>query len=307
MASSQPPPVPPPLLGILPVVFGGLFSSVLALASVWLIHRLCSGFNIMGWNVYLVIPLGALYVGFTAGSGYGVASWLTGLRMTCLSVLLVGLLQVGVYFGAKALEFRTNRTPDGGSQGFWTQFDSATRELRFRTADGKQESPPAGDLGYVLRAVEILGFVLGGTTVSLLLLPHPFCARCSSYMRHKDVGTLAASALSRGWFPTMSVEEHEKADAAAEAIAADSLRAILDLAQSPDSTRFLDELARIQAESKNAPIVPRRFRLRIAHCPRCHAGHFEVTLFEPSGSRERETSMGAVPLSPETVRTVTGR
>ncbi|MCE9584111.1 MAG: hypothetical protein K8T20_16630 [Planctomycetes bacterium] len=70
---------------------------------------------------------------------------------------------------------------------------------------------------------------------------------------------------------------------------------------------FLEALAKVQAESKGAPTVPRRFRLRVAHCPRCHAGHFRVTLFEPNGTRERETEMGAVTMHPEAVFSVTGR
>ncbi len=41
-----------------------------------------AGENIMGWYADYVLPVGALLVGMVAASGYGIAAWVTGLKMT---------------------------------------------------------------------------------------------------------------------------------------------------------------------------------------------------------------------------------
>ena len=64
--------------GGLMVVIAGVVTTTLALLGVWWLDNNTTDFNIMGWYGNYVIPAGALIVGAVAGSGYGIASYLTG-------------------------------------------------------------------------------------------------------------------------------------------------------------------------------------------------------------------------------------
>ncbi len=59
----------------------GLVTTVAALGAVWGINLLSDDFNLMGLYMLWIIPVGALLVGVAAGSGYGMGSWWTGVRI----------------------------------------------------------------------------------------------------------------------------------------------------------------------------------------------------------------------------------
>src|SRR5678815_2792706 len=75
----------------------GIVTSVLALAGVYWLGRNTTDFHIMGWYANYVIPAGALIVGLVAGSGYGIASWFSGVRISRGLLWTVLLLQTGAY------------------------------------------------------------------------------------------------------------------------------------------------------------------------------------------------------------------
>ena len=63
------------------VLIAGVTTTVLALLGVWWLDNNTTDFHVMGWYGNYVIPAGALLVGMAAGSGYGIASYLTGFRI----------------------------------------------------------------------------------------------------------------------------------------------------------------------------------------------------------------------------------
>ena len=82
------------------VLLCGLVTSALALLGVYLLDTWTDDFHIMGWYADYVIPVGALIVGVVASSGYGLASWFSGIKITRSLLGMVLLLQLVAYFGA---------------------------------------------------------------------------------------------------------------------------------------------------------------------------------------------------------------
>jgi hypothetical protein len=149
------------------------------------------GTNIMGWYANYIIPAGALLVGMACASGYAIAGWFTGLKMTRRLVWsIVGQLVLS-YFIAEYEEYR-QMVPDG-SIGFLAWFDLMTRAFSFAHHDGTPGSS-FGLAGYLMRGLEIAGFIAGGVIVPLGLGAKPYCHECRCYMRTKPVG-----AFRGGW------------------------------------------------------------------------------------------------------------
>ena len=64
------------------VLLSGLISTALALLAVYILDTKTEDFHVMGWYANYVIPIGAILVGVVASSGYGLASWLSGVKIT---------------------------------------------------------------------------------------------------------------------------------------------------------------------------------------------------------------------------------
>src|SRR5438270_4523354 len=100
-------PAPSRRFGVTLVLVAGIVTTVLALLGVWWLDNNTKDVHIMGWYGDYVIPAGAMIVGFAAGSGYGIASYLTGFRIRRGLLLAVLALQLAGYAGAQYLEFRS--------------------------------------------------------------------------------------------------------------------------------------------------------------------------------------------------------
>ncbi len=87
------------------VLLSGLLTTLLALAGVYWLSKNSHDFHIMGWYASFVIPIGAMLVGFVAASGYAIASWLTGTRISRFLLLSVLVIQTAAYVGAEYVEY----------------------------------------------------------------------------------------------------------------------------------------------------------------------------------------------------------
>src|SRR5688572_12021483 len=63
------------------VIISGLGTTIITLLVVYFLSA-STDFNIMGWYANYVLPFGALLVGIAASAGYGIASWVTGVKIT---------------------------------------------------------------------------------------------------------------------------------------------------------------------------------------------------------------------------------
>jgi hypothetical protein len=261
------------------VTAAGAATTLAALAGVFaLAHR---GENVMGWYANYVIPAGALLVGGLAASGYGIAAWFTGLKMTRRLMLSVCAQLLLSYFIAQYEEYQ--RLVPGGEIGFFSWFDLTTRAFAFAQHDGTAGSP-FGIAGYAMRALEIGGFVLGGFLVPAALHKKPYCDGCRTYRRQKRI------ALFPGGFPG---DGGESAFRDLYAAANTGNRAGVEL-----TIRRLGDLKDESATSQ--------FRARITvwtvRCPRCAGGYLAASRTEGHGKQATSYPLPAQVLTGEQMR-----
>jgi hypothetical protein len=180
------------------VLIGGAVTTALALSGVWLAAR--GGENVMGWYANYVFPVGALLVGLVASSGFGIASYLSGAKVSGLLLLAVTAMLFGGYWVAQYVEFRLAfpdgaTLPGGEPAGLLDYYDAVTRS--FSWVERGEAGEPLGALGYLMRLGEIVGFTGGGVLVPFLLRRLPYCEPCRAYMRSPLVARIPAGVVWR--------------------------------------------------------------------------------------------------------------
>jgi hypothetical protein len=172
----------------------GLITSGLAMFGVYVLATRINDLHLMGtyWPRY--VPMGALVVGLIAGSGYVLASWWFGVQVTVRMLLVILLLQLGVFFASHYADFETLDLvyrDTGDAVTFRTYFHYTT--VRLGTSDDFAPSPPPLR-GYLIRTGEALVFSLGGLVSVLVLFGRPKCGACGGLLRRRTLGTIAAPA-----------------------------------------------------------------------------------------------------------------
>jgi hypothetical protein len=262
------------------VLVCGVGTSTASLLVVLLLNVLAH-FNIMGLYANYVIPAGALIVGLLASSGYALAAWFSGRRISRGLLLAVLCLQILAYFAAQYLEFRAHgplRSTSGpGPMGFLEYYDLTTRDIAWEKSSGGV-GEPLGKVGYLVRCGEIVGFSLGALIIPLVLWSVPYCELCERYMKTRRLAVLPAET-----------------EAANE---------VTRLAGAKDIDGFSRCVRGHQANQKANNKLPRRIAVSLIHCRQCSGGRLQLMLEEGAGQQARTTVVAAVPLDPEFVRDV---
>ncbi len=161
MNGSQENSFPPSPTGIreersyLPVLLSGLTTTALTLLGIYVLDIKASDFHIMGWYANYVIPAGAIIVGIAASSGYGLASWFTGVKITRSLLWIVLVLQFTAYFAAQYIEFislHLVHQDSGQPVGFFEYYDLVARSFAWKQSDGSM-GQPLGAWGYFFRGL----------------------------------------------------------------------------------------------------------------------------------------------------------
>lgn len=281
------------------VVIAGSATTLVALAGVFAAAH--HGENIMGWYANYIIPAGALLVGLVAASGYGIAAWVTGLKMTRRLVWsVVGELALS-YVIAQYGEYQ-HFFDDGSLGGFFAWFDASTRAFAWQEAGG-QAGEPLGVLGYGLRALELAGFVVGGALIPLGLKSKPYCDPCRTYKRTRVFAVVPAGVPPRT-FGRVDADAAQRAHA--EAIA--GVQAIFGAANAGDRARLEQEVgARGPLDNKRAAAkLTAHVKVSVVRCPRCADGGLAASLVTGSGRQIRITPLASLPLDSNRVRALFG-
>ena len=183
------------------VIAAGIVTTVLTLVGVYY-SKEDGGGNIMGWHVDYVLPAGAVVVGVCASLGYGIASYLTGLKIRKGLLWFILALQFVAYFGAEYVTFASQGPLflDGSTTQltFPEYFNYTATHFAWKSDDEKKApGKPLGGAGYFFIGLEILGFAAGSLIVPAALMKHPYCELCQMYMKRKKLTTFAASVPFR--------------------------------------------------------------------------------------------------------------
>ncbi|HSY20225.1 MAG TPA: hypothetical protein VK815_17905 [Candidatus Acidoferrales bacterium] len=290
------------------VLISGLVTTSLTLAGIYLIDRSGADFHIMGWYANYILPVGAILVGLAASSGYGFASWYSGIKITRRLLWIMLTLQLVAYFGAQYIEFQGRHLihlKDMTPVGFWEYFDHAARGMAWKKDNG-EAGEPLGAWGYGVRLLEILGFVGGSLIVPLALHKAPYCESCQRYMRTRQLAPVPAS---------VPIKKVKKSDAAATAAyQAEQESAFATGKQTVDSIQalavgdkagdFQKLMADLGLTKKQTAKLPGRFTLAVVHCRRCFGGSLVVKHLLGQGNNIKQTEVSRAELHPEFVRSI---
>ena len=301
--------------GALLVLIAGAVTTALALLGVWWLGNNTKDFHIMGWYGDYVIPAGAMIVGFAAGSGYGVASYLTGLRIRRGLLLMVLVLQLGGYAAAQFLEFRslTNEGPIVDENGETLTFARYyhLRAMNFAWDNHGHPGAPLGAWGYFFLGLGVVGFALGGVLAPAVLMKMPYCERCSLYMKSRLLAWVPASVPTRrvskkdAAAQATYAEEQDRAAAGASGV----LTRVSELAARGDALAIRAALADHPGRGSDARRVarlPARVRVRLVRCRQCSDGHIQPAMVTGQGRAIRVKALDRLPLPPDATRILAG-
>ncbi len=288
----------------LPVLGLGLITTAVALFGVWAVSQATDDFNIMGFYYFYIFPVGALIVGMAAGSGYGLGSWWTGIRISRGLLLTVVLLQFLAYFAAQYIVYLYLVDESGDEMGFLEFFDIVTRQFSFKEQHGDGYGDPMGAWGYAFRLLEIGGFVLGGMVAPLLLRSRSYCEQCQVYMRSRQLVLLPAGAevkkIKRKDTNGQAAYEAENEEAWETGMRQlEQLRQHGEAGRTAEFVKILDEYA---PDRKTINKLTTRVPVHLDACPTCHQGLLRAVQLSGQGNKIQRKDLGHSPVTPGLVR-----
>ena len=297
------------------VVLAGVATTMLALLGVWWLDNHTESVHVMGWYADYVIPAGALLIGLVAGSGYGIASYLTGFRIRRGLLVIVVTLQVAGYFGAQYLEFRS-LTQDGplvDEQGETLTFPAFyhLRAMTFAWDNHGHPGQPLGAWGYLFLGLGVLGFALGGVLAPAVLMKMPYCESCELYMKTRTFALVPASARARrvGKKDLAAQAALQEEEAGAAGAAGATLERVASLARRGDGLGIRDALSPYPPrgpDARRADRLPARLRFGVVHCRQCSGGFVQPSMITGKGRGIRVQRLDRLPLPADAVRVITG-
>jgi len=272
------------------VLAAGGATTLVAFALVFALAK--SGTNIMGWYANWILPAGAILVGVIAASGYAIATWFTGLKMTTrFAWSVVGQLVLS-YFIAQYESFQLH-VPTGSDMGFWEWFDLSTRAFSFSSRNG-QPGDPMGAAGYIFRVLEVAGFVGGGVIVPLGMGTKPYCDACRVYKRTSPIALIPGGMQPPEMIDGPYGDRGQSWMLEIYKAAHDGDRKAME--------RLIDDhgsLARKRETTKHDVFI----RMTLTRCPRCAQGELASTVTQHDhGKNVTLTPIGGVELPGERVR-----
>jgi len=271
------------------VIVAGLATTAATLVGVYFLNSLAD-VNVMGWYADYLLPVGALLVGIAAGSGYGAASWVTGLKIQRRLLWIIVALQLFAYAGAQYAVFRSlgplYLQGQDHTLTFPEYFDFEATHFAWKQDNGKM-GEPLGEAGYFFRLLEVAGFALGGLIVPWVLFKKPYCDTCKVYMRSRELARLAASVPARK-IKSGDVQgraEHDRQQQEAFQSATDRLKTVSACGAKGDLEGYRTAIAALGGVNKGIAKLPKRMAMRISQCRRCGRGVLTMQLITGQGKK----------------------
>ena len=185
--------------------FAGVIAAVAVVGlNIGLEHALDLDF--LGLTYGFILPVGALFGGFGAASGYYAAARATQTlpsRRMLFEMLAIGL---STWLLMHWVDYATLRLQNGtavrDAVPFWEYFRLRTEHLQLVTQDqgGRvvDRTSELGLLGYAHELLQVAGFLCGGLVMWLALKSHEACVPCSRYARTTRIVQRATTAVFDG-------------------------------------------------------------------------------------------------------------
>jgi hypothetical protein len=306
----------PPRPRYLFVLQTGLITTAIALFGVYWLNWHADT-QPMGWYVNYVIPIGAIIVGLVAGSGYGIASWLSGLRIGRGLLVAVLALQTCAYIAAEYIEYRDvlteleslNASGNGVVElpSFPEYYDFKARNFAWKPERTGGEPTALGGWGYFFVLLGAAGFIFSSLIAPGILMGVPYCDNCQRYMSTKLLGIVPASVPHKKVkkSETAALEAYQKEQEQATDAGEASLQRLRDAITASDSERFKSELA-AAGDRKANDKLPRRLHVSLSWCKGCESGRLLPKAVEGQGKQMKITKLPTTDASPEFVRAMLG-
>lgn len=166
--------------------FCGAITSLLTVFLIILCENL-TGFNLFTLSVWVIVPVGALLCGFLAASGYYLGTLYFNHKASGKLLLNMVGIAGATYLLYYYVQYQTMVLEDGtkvsDAVGFTTFLDVLLTKAKygFGRAGMAHNAVEVGSFGYVLGAIQFLGFAFGGFCVWAWLATIPYCEGCLKY------------------------------------------------------------------------------------------------------------------------------
>jgi hypothetical protein len=277
------------------VLMAGVGTSMATLALLYVLNIVSPELHVMGMYANGIIPVGAMLVGLVAGSGYGIASWLTGAKIGKGLMFQIVLLQLLVYLFSQYVDFLVIKNLVGNGQiSFWEYFDLRTRAFAWDNDGGPIE--PFGVWGYGMRALEMTGFSLCAMIAPAILFAVPYCEACQVYMKSKELGLLPAGIAPRKIKKkdTEGQQAYEEELQHALESGQQRMETLLESVNEKDASRFVDLLSEHTDYKKAIGKQTSRLAVTLEHCKHCQAGRVVLKLQTGFGENQTVTELARV-------------
>ncbi len=139
------------------------------------------------YAVWWLVPIGAIGAGVVASIGYYWGARWIGVRPGWLSRASLLLVSVAAFFAIHYVEYLWGHF----TIGFWSYLDLAVQSASYETKFGDTvvrawSAERLGGLGYVVAALQVVGFAIGGLVVFGWLRATPYCSSCNAYLRRRN-------------------------------------------------------------------------------------------------------------------------
>lgn len=172
--------------GSLIVAACGLSTSVITAFLIHLLYKL-TGFNLFTFHLFVVVPVGALLVGFAAASGYYIggiyfqkkASFFLFIQM----VIIAGFTQYLIYY----LKYHSATFETGEHVSNYITLGQYLKitlaSAHFRSLRSAADLGSVGSFGYWLAVFDFIGILIGSILVFIYLSSVPVCGTCDIYYK----------------------------------------------------------------------------------------------------------------------------
>lgn len=271
------------------VLGAGVATTIASLIAVYYLNK--ADVNVMGWYIDYLLPAGAMLVGIAAGSGYGIASWFTGLKIQRSLLVTIVVLQLLAYGAAQYLLFVSygplHLGDDDRPLTFPQYYDYQATHFAWKQKNSDKVGEPLGEWGYFFKALEVAGFSLGALIVPAALFKKPYCENCRVYMRTRNIATVGASIPIRKVKKTdvAGQAKYSREQDESFATAGQRVKALSASGAAGDVEGYRTALAALAGSKRAVAKLPKRLAVKLTRCTRCDSAYLQTQLATGQGKK----------------------